>query len=324
MGAVRPFRQAGEMRYLQDSSALRLVCRAPTILPMHDLVIEHDGVSLAATYSPAGDTALVALHGAGEGTRNYFLYRHLHELLPPAGIGVVTFDRRGDGESTGDASRGRFEVQAGDALAVREAVGVGRVGLWGFSQGGWIAPLAAAQSDRVAFVVGVASTGVTPSEQMMYATAEQLGCAGYGQAVVKRALALRRAYEDHVHGRSPGREDELAAELRAAMDEPWWLLAFLPPIPLDAEGCRLWIEEMDFDPRPVFEQVRVPALLFYGEDDSWTPVEPSAAAWREARGDEVDVVVIPEASHEMTLPDGTIAPEYERRLVDWLVGRARG
>jgi pimeloyl-ACP methyl ester carboxylesterase len=291
---------------------------------VQDLVVEHGGVSLAATYSPAGGTALVALHGAGAGTRDYFLYRHLHELLPPAGIGVVTFDRRGDGESTGDASRGRFEVQVEDALAVLEAVGAERVGLWGFSQGGWIAPLAAAGSDRVAFVVGVASTGVTPSEQMMYATAEQFGRAGYGARVVKRVLALRRANEDHVHGRSPGHEAELAAELRAAMDEPWWLLAFLPPIPLDAEGCRLWIEEMDFDPRPVFAEVRVPALLFYGEDDGWTPVEPSVAAWREARGDDVDIVVIPEASHEMTLPDGTVAPAYERKLVDWLVSRATG
>ncbi len=286
------------------------------------MVVEHDGVSLAATYSPAGKTAVVALHGAGEGTRNYLLYRHLHELLPAAGIGVVTFDRRGDGASTGDASRGRFEVQAQDALAVLEAVDAERVGLWGFSQGGWIAPLAAAESDRVAFVVGVASTGVTPSEQMMYATAQQLERAGYGAAVVRRALGLRRAYEDHVHGRSPGREEELAAELRAAMDEPWWLLAFLPPIPLDAEGCRLWIEEMDFDPRPVFAQVRVPALLFYGEDDAWTPVEPSVAAWREARGDAADIVVIPEASHELTLLDGTIAPEYVRKLVDWLRSRA--
>lgn len=288
---------------------------------MDNLVIEHDGVSLAATYSPSGRTALVALHGAGAGTRDYFLYRHLHELLPSVGIGVVTFDRRGEGESTGDASRGRFEVQARDALVVGEAIDAERVGLWGFSQGGWIAPLAASESGRVDFVVGVASTGVTPSEQMMYAVAQQLERAGYGQAAVKRALALRRAYEDHVHGRSPGREAELATELEEAMKEPWWLLAFLPPVPLDAEGCRLWIEEMDFDPRPVFEDVRVPALMFYGEDDAWTPVEPSVRAWREARGDEVEIVVIPEASHELTMPDGTIALEYEDKLVEWLADR---
>src|SRR4249919_1608195 len=123
---------------------------------MEELIVNHEGVSLAATYSPAGATTLVALHGAGSGTRDYFLYRNLHELLPPAGIGVVTFDRRGEGASTGDASRGRFEVQAADALAVLDAIDAEQVGLWGVSQGGWIAPLAAAESDRVAFVVGIA------------------------------------------------------------------------------------------------------------------------------------------------------------------------
>ncbi len=289
---------------------------------MEELVIHHDGVALTATYSPAGDTALVALHGAGAGTRDYFLYRHLHELLPDVGIGVVTFDRRGEGGSTGNVSRGRFEVQARDALAVREAIDVPRVGLWGVSQGGWVAPLAASQSDRVAFVVGIASTGVTPSEQMMYAVAEQLERAGYGSAVTARVLSLRRFYEAYVHGRAAGRDAELQAELDAAMQEPWWLLAFLPPVPLDAEGCRLWIEEMDFDPRPIFAQVHVPALQFYGADDAWTPVQPSIGAWREARGDDVEIVVIPEASHELCLADDTIAPAYEQKLVDWLLALA--
>jgi pimeloyl-ACP methyl ester carboxylesterase len=281
------------------------------------LRVENGGISLAASYSRAGETALVVLHGAGMGTRDYFLYEHLHELLPPAGIGVVTFDRRGEGDSTGDASRGRFQLQVEDALAVREAIGATRVGMWGVSQGGWIAPMAAAQSERVAFVVGVASTGVTPSAQMMYATAQQLRLAGYGEDVVETALDLRRRFEDSVHDR-PLDEELLRADLLAAIDEDWFAHLWLPPTTLDEEGKQLWIDEMDFDPEPVFARVRVPALLFFGERDSWTPVEPSVEAWRAARGDEVEIVVIPEAEHEMTLPDGTIAPEYERKLVDWL------
>jgi pimeloyl-ACP methyl ester carboxylesterase len=286
------------------------------------LRVEHAGISLAASYSPAGGTAIVALHGAGAGTREHFLYRHLHEVLPSAGIGVVTFDRRGEGESTGDASRGRFQVQVEDTLAVREAVPVEKVGVWGVSQGGWIAPLAATQSDRIAFVVGVASTGVTPSVQMMYATAQQMRLDGYGEDVVERALDLRRRFEDSVHG-LPVDEEELRADLLAGLDEPWFRHLWLPPTLLDEEGRGLWIEEMDFDPRPIFAQVRVPTLLFFGGRDSWTPVEPSVEAWRVARGDEAEIVVIPEAEHEMTLPDGTIAPEYERKLVEWLVSRAR-
>jgi pimeloyl-ACP methyl ester carboxylesterase len=283
---------------------------------MQELRIERDGFSLAASYSPAGPTALIALQGAGEGTRDSPSLRHLHELLPPAGIGVVTFDRRGEGESTGDATRGRFELQVEDALAILDALDAEHVGLWGYSQGGWIGPLAAVASDAVAFLVLLASPGVTPSEQMMYAVERQLRLAGYGDEVVERALDLRRRFEAWVHRPEP--DEELAAALWAGVDEPWWGQAWLPPTLFDEESRRLWIEEMDFDPRPVFAQVRVPTLLFYGAEDSWTPVEPSVGSWRAARGDEVEIVVVPGAEHDLRLPDGSFAPEYERTLVDWL------
>jgi pimeloyl-ACP methyl ester carboxylesterase len=285
---------------------------------VEELRVENDGITLAASYSPAGETAVVALHGAGEGARDAELYRHLHELLPPAGIGVVTFDRRGEGDSTGDSSRGRFELQVEDALAVVDALDATRVGLWGISQGGWIGPLAAAASDDVAFLVLVASTGVTPSEQMMYAVEKQLRLAGYADNVVARALELRRRFEDWVHTRAPEPDEQLAADLWAALDEPWVGQLWLPPTLLDEESVRLWIEEMDYDPRPSFAQVRVPTLLFYGEADSWTPVQPSVEAWRAARGDEAEIVVIPEAEHDLTLQDGSLSPEYTTKLVDWL------
>jgi pimeloyl-ACP methyl ester carboxylesterase len=239
-------------------------------------------------------------------------------VLPPAGIGVVTFDRRGEGESTGDATRGRFDLQVADALAVLRAVDAERVGLWGISQGGWIGPLAAATSDEVAFLVLIASTGVTPSGQMMYAVERQLRLAGYGDEVVERALGLRRRFEEWIHTRAPEPDEELAADLRAGLDEPWWGQVWLPPELLDEESVRLWTEEMDYDPRPAFAQVRVPTLLFYGEADSWTPVDASVEAWRAARGSDVEIVVIPGAEHDLALPDGGLAPEYERTLVDWL------
>jgi pimeloyl-ACP methyl ester carboxylesterase len=205
---------------------------------------------LAVSYSPAGPTALVALQGAGNGTRDsHPLYRHLHETLPPIGVGVATFDRRGEGESEGEPTRGRFEAQARDALAVAAALETERVGLWGFSQGGWVAPLAATLSDDVAFVIAIAANGLT------------------------------------------------VAELLRSASQP------APP------GL-----EVDFDPRAVFAAVRVPILAFYGELDSMTPVEPSVAAWPP----HAKVVVVPEGGHGLHLPDGTLAPLYERTLVEWL------
>jgi pimeloyl-ACP methyl ester carboxylesterase len=264
---------------------------------------------LAVSYSPAGSTALVALHGAARGTRDSSpLYRHLHETLPPHGIGVATFDRRGDGESDGEPTRGRFEAQARDALAVAAALGADRVGLWGFSQGAWVAPLAATLSGDVAFVVTIAATGVTPAEQMLYANRRQLELAGFGPEAVEQACTLRLQLEAWVHDSGP------PPDLAAAVDEPWFPLTHLPTSTFDEEAKKQWIAEMDFDPRPVFAAVRVPALAFYGELDSTSPVEPSVAAWPPA----VKVVVVPQAEHDLRLPDGTLAPLYEETLVDWL------
>jgi pimeloyl-ACP methyl ester carboxylesterase len=112
-------------------------------------------------------------------------------------------------------------------------------------------------------------------------------------------------------------EERLRADLLAALDEEWFGHLWLPPMLLDEEGKRLWIEEMDFDPEPIFAAVGVPALLFLGERDSWSPVQESAETWRRAKPD-AEVVVVGDAEHDMTLSDGTISPEYERTLVEWL------
>ena len=290
---------------------------------MEELRVERDGASLAVGYSPMGETAVVAVHGAGMGTRDWFLYRHLHELLPPAGIGVATFDRRGDGASTGTPSRGDFTLQADDAIAVGEALGAAQFGIWGISQGGWVGPVAATRSDRVAFLVLLASCGVTPAEQMQFATAEQLRHAGYAEDVVERALVLRSRAEDWIRGEpTPGLERELAS----AAEEPWWPHMYLPSsLPPDEEVDamrRALAEEMFFQPEPVFAEVRVPTLLFYGDEDDWIPVGESIKAWRRARGDAVEIAVIPGTGHEPTRGDETVVPEYERKLVDWLTERA--
>ena len=282
-----------------------------------------DGASLAISYSPAGSTAIVALHGASAGTRSHPLYRHLHDVLPPMGIGVATFDRRGEGASSGEASVGRFELQARDALAVAAALDVERIGLWGFSQGGWVAPLAASISSRVGFLVLVASTGVSPASQMVYAAEQQIRRAGFGPEAVRRALALRRGVEAWIRRPEPAAGVRLLTELRGARGEPWWDLAFLPAELPGPEDRAAWLAEMDFDPIPVFAAVRVPTIAFYGADDAWTPVKPSVEAWRRAQGGAAEVVVIPGASHELTLADGRLAPRYEERLVAWLEALAR-
>ena len=75
--------------------------------------------------------------------------------LPPRGVAVLRFDRR----AYSDDRDVPLALQAKDALGMlhelRQSPGVGNapLGLWGFSQGAWAAPLAASLTpDAVAFL----------------------------------------------------------------------------------------------------------------------------------------------------------------------------
>ena len=64
-----------------------------------------------------------------------------------------------------------------------------RVGLYGHSQGGWVAPLAASLSRGVAFIVAVSGPGVTPAEQGMYAVGEGMRADGWSEADVDAPMS---------------------------------------------------------------------------------------------------------------------------------------
>jgi pimeloyl-ACP methyl ester carboxylesterase len=290
-------------------------------VPAEQLRVAVDGAQLAASYSPAGDRVLVALQGASEGTRDFALYQHLHDVLPPLGVGVVTFDRRGEGSSTGERSADRFPLQAADCRAVLDALNEPVTGLWAYSQGGWVAPLVATMDARVSLVVALAACGVTPRRQMLYGVGRHLSDAGFDAAVVDRALALRQRFADAMGG-VPGDEDDLDAALRAASTEDWWPLVYLPGwLPDEEADRREWVEAMEHDPAPSLRALQVPALALYGSHDEWTPVAESAEVWRAALGDRVEVVVLDGLGHDLREPDGTVSPRYEDVLVGWLDGQ---
>jgi pimeloyl-ACP methyl ester carboxylesterase len=97
------------------------------------------------------------------------------------GLAVLAYDKRGVGESTGEYSMisaansvGMFDLLAEDALAgvrtlaARKEIDSRRIGLIGFSQGGWIAPLAASRGANVAFVITISGPAVSVGEEIAY------------------------------------------------------------------------------------------------------------------------------------------------------------
>lgn len=291
-------------------------------------------VLLAGTlHLPAGPgrhPALVALHSASGGTRDFHAYAHLATELPGAGFAVLLFDRRGAGRSGGDAGSATFEDLAADALAAvsfletRAEIDPARIGVWGVSQGGWLGPLAASHSKDVAFVVSVSGPGVSPARQMAYAAATALQVAHQTPEVVERALAVRSVVDDYYRGRVTREIAEQAvAGIRA---EPWFGQVYLPGggrLPDDPAHTK-WFAEMDYDPLRAVERVHVPIAFFFAENDSWVPVEESIAAIQRATRSNpaVEIVRIAGADHlmETGVPDsgGPISATYVDQLLEWL------
>jgi pimeloyl-ACP methyl ester carboxylesterase len=301
------------------------------------LTLEADGAVLAGTLtlpeSEAPAPLVVGVHGAEGGTRDFHLFRHLESTLPPAGLATLLFDRRGEGESAGDSKGVSYELLAADVQAWLRCcaadlrIDSGRIGLWGISQGGWIAPLAAAGLPETAFLVAVSPAGVTPGEQMAFATRALMRQAGYGDESVEQMLTLRRAMDDLSAGRLTMAEAQ--SLLDAAANERWFQLAFVPPDAslIDAS----WAEEMEFDIRPALRRLELPVLLFFGEHDRWIPVAESADVWRAELGTNADLTVLslPGTGHAATFaadPDdwlehGPVSPDYEHALLAWLRDR---
>ncbi len=233
-------------------------------------------------------------------------------------MAVARFDRRGDDVP--------LDLQVEDAmgvvdeLAARPDIDAHRIGLWGFSQGAWVAPLAASRSTKVAFLVLVASTGVSPAEQMLYGTAKHARMAGFGEDAAQRIVDVRRVVDDYRRGRIPLETAQAAVDV--VKGEAWFEHAY---VRADLRGLGAW-SDMDFDPEPVFANVRVPTLLFYGEDDEWSPIESSIAAWERAakRSGNNDVLAarLKGTGHAPTLGGvesiDAVSEDYERTLVEWL------
>lgn len=168
-------------------TALTLLIQSKVlVIRGEEVVISSDDATLAATVAvPRRGNgpfpAVVVVHGSGPVTRGEL--RAYGGQLAPLGIVTLTYDKRGVGESTGRYRPFRvsdcealISELATDVLAAveylreRDDVDADRIGLFGGSQAGWIMPLAASQSDDVAFIVSISGPAVTCGQVGYYQT----------------------------------------------------------------------------------------------------------------------------------------------------------
>ena len=275
-----------------------------------------EGHALEGTlYKPIGDgpfPTVVVLHSASGGKQDNPQYLHLAQAMNEIGVAVFIYDRRDEDipqkerVHRGYMALGRDGLAAVRMLKTREDINREHIGLWGISQGGWVAPAAFVQNpDAIAFMILVSSSGVGPAEQMVHAVAYVLRSAGYDEAVAEEAARLREKV--HAYYRGEVTREAAQAHIDQHKDKPWFEHLYInETLPEDVTKTG-WYNEMQFVPKPVFSQITVPLLLLYGENDPWIPVEESITIWREALAeagnDDVEIHRIPGTGHSMLMDE---------------------
>jgi alpha/beta superfamily hydrolase len=133
-------------------------------------------LSLPESASPA--PAFMMVHGSEQGTRDNFGNKVMAHYLLSRGFAILNYDKRGVGDSKGTyqeaPSASNLQKQAEDAiagveyLASRTEIDAQRIGLIGFSQAGWVIPLAASQSDAISHFVILSGPAASTAHEDLF------------------------------------------------------------------------------------------------------------------------------------------------------------
>jgi uncharacterized protein len=268
--------------------------------------------------------AVVLIHGAGpekrDGAGN--MLRDAAVQFATHGIAALIYDKRGNGDSTGDWTKADFTDLADDALAgvrfLQTQTGIysSRVGVWGFSQGGFIAPLAASRSSGVAFTIIVSGAAVTPELQELARVAQHMHADNFSEEEIVEAVAAMR--QVNTYAQTGLGWDDLANRYKEAVNRKVGWLPYLGGslAPKGHWYWTWWRQVMDFDPIPLCKQIKGPVLILLGELDRTVPVADSIRLYKDAftRSGNYNctIKVFPSANHGLRLAKTGSRSEYGR------------
>jgi uncharacterized protein len=332
-----------------------------------EVKIANGAVPLAGTltFPPTAGRhpAVILVTGSGAENRDeevfgFKVFRLLADQLTRQGIAVLRCDDRGVGGSSGSTPQSTSEDFATDVLAdvaylkTRPDIDAAHIGLVGHSEGGLIAPIAAARSHDIAFIVLMSGSAIT-GEKVMLAQGERLvKIRGLGpEAIAKQAETQHRMF-DAARSNLPWEEagkpfkadaEAQIAKLPEAQRAAAQKMATQQLALIEAQYKGLltpWFRFfLSFDPATVLEKVHCPVLAFFGDLDFQVPADVNKTALEQALAKagnrDVTIKVLPKANHlyqeattgdisEYTTLKKAFVPELVPTMTAWILGRVKG
>ena len=257
-----------------------------TFLNKKDKVMLSGTLTLPTKYGKY--PVVVLISGSGPQNRDGEVLGHkpflvLSDYLTRNGIGVLRYDDRGVGKSTGvfkgatsfDFSK---DVEAAVVfLKSRKEIDKKNIGLIGHSEGGAIAPMVAARLKEVDFIVLLAGPGISGGETLLI----QQELIGRSQGVTEEKLQEIRKMNQGAYAVMEANKD--TSLLKSQIKD------YYQNILQDVEMAELYAEQLSgrwmqyfitYDPRTSLEKVKCPVLALNGLKDIQVPSRVNLEAIR--------------------------------------------
>lgn len=287
------------------------------------LRFDSDGVQLFARLqlpdSAPPYPAVVLVHGSGDSPGTEWLYNS--DFFVANGIAALTYDKRGSGRSDGEFTFD-FHQLARDAVAAFERlleepeIDTRRIGLSGYSQGAWVAPLASSMSDSIAFVVVNYGMIESPAEEARLEMRQLLIDADVTDADLADAEQLIAAAVDLVANEFSSGWEEFDAMKERYGDSPW--MDYLQGTPVDqlVSYPKFLVRMLarsrlpkglawDYDSTALLATSNTPMVWLLAQEDRSAPNEQTVAKLRAMEGDgrPIELIVFENADHGMVTFD---------------------
>lgn len=315
---------AGEMRGIaigRDSAKTRVHLKR-TLKPVEPKIVREEvrfqsgAVTMAGTlFLPATrgpHPAIIIVSGRGYGSRAGNAADATR--LAQRGVASLIFDGRGVGESGGDRMKTTAEeryqdvIAAIDLLAARKDIDAKQIGLWGVSAGGWVIPIAAQRSGKVAFLMLDVGPAESLAEQQGHVVAYNMRWFAkekFTEEEFKAAYAYQKKLVELSWQEAPWQS--FAPLVAKARQQRWSAYVDLPEN-LDNGELDYFRRYKNFDNTAALRQAKIPVLAWYGERDYVVPppenVSKLERLLKEAGNQDFKILVLPEADHGMTIPGG--------------------
>ncbi len=322
-----------------------------------DITFKSGGIDIAGTLTiPQGKgpfPAIVLIHGSGPHDRDETIFSHkpfllLSDYLTRRGIAVLRYDKHGCGKSKGDYKTSNSETFAVDAqnaiefLKSKPEIDAKKIGLLGHSEGGLIAPMVAAKSNDVHYIVSLAGSAL-PGDEILISQVKALG-KGEGSSaehidksidVAKKTYAIIKAEADNQKAIEKIKEmrkqenteeyqlsDEKRKQAEATIDggfkaitSPWYRFF------------------LSYDPAQAWSNVHCPVLALNGEKDMQVVADENLSAIKsalqKANNQNLTEIKFPGLNHlfqncktglpaEYAKIEETMSPTVLKAIADWV------